>query len=61
LFTAITQVINGQQQAALGGISPADTVVAPNIPAVLVAVAVTVDEQAAGCLGLGGRRTGWCR
>jgi NitT/TauT family transport system substrate-binding protein len=37
---AITQVINGQQQVALGGISPVVTAVASNIPVVLVSGAV---------------------
>lgn len=38
---AITQIINGQQQVALGGISPVVTAVASNIPVQLVAGSVT--------------------
>jgi NitT/TauT family transport system substrate-binding protein len=37
---AITQLINGQQQAALGGISPVVTAVASNIPVQIVSGAV---------------------
>jgi NitT/TauT family transport system substrate-binding protein len=47
---AITQVINGQQQVALGGISPVVTAVASNIPVVLVSGAVTDRESPEGTI-----------
>jgi NitT/TauT family transport system substrate-binding protein len=47
---AITQVINGQQQVALGGISPVVTAAASNIPVMLVSGSVTDSSSPAGTI-----------